>query len=135
MTLYVSDIEVSYKDTIIGHLVNSGTSDLLLHVVQCWRAYAADEEKQALTMVMYCSGMIYKYYSHLGFLSINTQQGRENIHHEIFNNIPHFIKNRLHVNFIQDGFVMYENKVIIRKRKTMSPIPDYMIPLYCCQKN
>ena len=36
MKLYVSDIEESYKDTIIGNLVNAGTSDLLLLRVQCW---------------------------------------------------------------------------------------------------
>ena len=44
MKLYVSDIEQSYKDTIIDHLVNSGKSDLLLHIVYCWRAYAVNEE-------------------------------------------------------------------------------------------
>ena len=33
MKLVVSDIEESSKDTIIGHLENSGTADLILHVV------------------------------------------------------------------------------------------------------
>ena len=41
--LYVSDIEEYYKDTIFGHLGNSGTSDLILHIVQCWRAREGDE--------------------------------------------------------------------------------------------
>ena len=43
MNLYVSDIEESYKDTIISHLVNSGTVDLLLQIVQCRYACAVDE--------------------------------------------------------------------------------------------
>ena len=43
MKLYVYDIEESYKDTIIGNLENSGTADLLLHIVQCWRACAVNE--------------------------------------------------------------------------------------------
>ena len=42
--VYVSDIQEPYKDTIIGHLVNSGTEDLLLHIVQCRRACAGDKE-------------------------------------------------------------------------------------------
>ena len=58
MKLYVFDIEESYKDTIIGHLLNSGTADLLLHIVRCWRACAVGEEKQVLSMVLYCSGMV-----------------------------------------------------------------------------
>ena len=52
--LHVSDIEESYKETIIGHLGNSDTADLLLHIVNCWRACAVNEENHNLTMVMYC---------------------------------------------------------------------------------
>ena len=33
--LYVSNIEESYKYTIIGNMGNSGIADLLLHIVQC----------------------------------------------------------------------------------------------------
>ena len=33
MELYVSDILESYKDTIIGHIGNSVTEDLLLRIV------------------------------------------------------------------------------------------------------
>ena len=33
MKLYVSDIEESYKDTIVGHLINSGTEDLLVQIL------------------------------------------------------------------------------------------------------
>ena len=43
MKVYVSDIEGSYKDTIIGNLGNAGTSDLLLHIVQCWIACVINE--------------------------------------------------------------------------------------------
>ena len=35
MNMYVSNIVESYKDTVIGHLGNTGTSYLLLHIVQC----------------------------------------------------------------------------------------------------
>ena len=59
MKLYVSDIEESYKDTTIGNMENSGTSYLLLHIVQCWRTCAANEENQALPMVLYCSHIMY----------------------------------------------------------------------------
>ena len=34
MNIHVSDIMESYKDTIIGHMGNPGTADLLLHIVQ-----------------------------------------------------------------------------------------------------
>ena len=43
MKLYVSDIEELYRDTIIGHLINSGTAYLLLRIVECWSACAVDE--------------------------------------------------------------------------------------------
>ena len=52
MKLYVSDIVESYKDSIIGNLVNSGTADLLLHIVQCWNACVVDEENKYLPIVM-----------------------------------------------------------------------------------
>ena len=55
------NIDESYKDTIIGHLGNSGTVYLVLQIVQCWRACAVDEDKRVLTMVLYCSGIVYKY--------------------------------------------------------------------------
>ena len=38
MNIYVSNIDKSYKDTIIGNIVNSGTEYLLLHIVQYCRA-------------------------------------------------------------------------------------------------
>ena len=72
MKLYVSNIEESYKGTIIGLLVNPGTSDLLLNIVQCWRACSVNEENRALPMVLYCSKMMYKYYSFPGFFQSNT---------------------------------------------------------------
>ena len=43
MKLYVSDIEESYKYTIIGHLGNSGPEYLLLHIVLWWRECAVNE--------------------------------------------------------------------------------------------
>ena len=51
MKMFVSDIKESYKYTIIGHMENSDGSYLLLHIVQCWRACAVNEEKRVLPMV------------------------------------------------------------------------------------
>ena len=68
--LYVSNIEESYKERIIGNLVNSVTADSLLHKIQCWRACAVDEEKRNLPLVMYCLCMMYKFYYRLVFLLI-----------------------------------------------------------------
>ena len=52
MKLYVYDIEESYKDTIIGHMENSGTANLSLYIVQCWRSCVVNEENWALPMVL-----------------------------------------------------------------------------------
>ena len=52
MKVHVSDIEESYKDTIIGYLGNSGTDDLLLHIVQCWHVCVVNEEKWSTLMVV-----------------------------------------------------------------------------------
>ena len=70
MNLYVSHIEESYKDTVIDILGNSGTSDLLLHIVTCWTSCAVNEENEGTTTVLYCSRMMYKYYDRLDFLPI-----------------------------------------------------------------
>ena len=43
MKLYMPDIEEYYKNTIIGHMVNPGTVDLLLLILQCWRACTVNE--------------------------------------------------------------------------------------------
>ena len=64
-------------------------------------------------MFLYCSGMMYKYYYHLGFFTIKNDEEIKYIHNKIFNNIPHFIKNRLRVDFLQDGIAVYRNKVNI----------------------
>ena len=92
MKLYISDVEESYKDTIIGHLGNLRIEDLLLHIVYCWSLCAFDEDKLYLPMVLYRSGMIYKYYSLLGVFPIKHIEEGKDIHNEIFKNIPHFIK-------------------------------------------
>ena len=80
MKLYVYDIEESYKYTIIIHLENTGTVDLLLHIVHCWSTCAVDEEKYAVPVVLYCSGMMYKYYSCLGFFPIKYNEEGKYIH-------------------------------------------------------
>ena len=50
--LYLYNIDILYKDTIIGNMGNSGTVDLLLHVVYCWLACAVNKENQAITFVL-----------------------------------------------------------------------------------
>ena len=57
-------------------------------------------------MAVYCSVMMYKYYSRCWFSPIKNNEEGKYGHNEMFNNIPHFIKNFLHVYFLQDGFVM-----------------------------
>ena len=73
-------------------------------------------------MYMYCSGMMYEYYSCLGFLPIKNNEKGKDIHNHIFNIIPNLIKTRLHVDCLQDGFVMDKNKVVIHKRE-VTPFP------------
>ena len=60
MKLYVSDIEESYRDTIIGNMVNSGTADLLLNIAQCMRACTAMEESQYIHLFLYFLHIMYK---------------------------------------------------------------------------
>ena len=43
MIFFVLNIVESYKDTIIGHLRNTGTADLLPRIVQCWRVCTIDK--------------------------------------------------------------------------------------------
>ena len=51
-----------------------GTVDLLLHILQCWRTCAVNEENQDMPLVMYCSQMMYKYYSLLRFYQIEQMR-------------------------------------------------------------
>ena len=44
----------------------------------CNNDYAFNEENEALPMVLYCSDMIYKYYSHLRFVSIKHNEEGKN---------------------------------------------------------
>ena len=79
--------------------------------------------------------MMYKYYSCIGFFPIKNNEEVKDVHNEIFNNIPHFVKNRLHVDCLQDGSVMYKNKVILSKREFIHTIPEFMMPVDCCKKS
>ena len=67
----------SYEDRIIDHLGNAGTSDFLIHVVQ-WRcACESDKDNSSIHMVIYSSGIMYEYYSHIGFLPIkHIEEGK-----------------------------------------------------------
>ena len=58
----------------MGYLENSGTADLLLEMVQCWRVCAVNKKNQALPIVLYCSHMMYQYYSRLGFNPIRRNE-------------------------------------------------------------
>ena len=74
--------------------------------------------------------MISKYYSRLTSPPNQTQRGRKGYPQWNVKNIPHLIKNNLHVNCLQYGFVMYNDEVIIFKREVIPLIPDSMIPAY-----
>ena len=53
-------------------MINPGTEYLLLQIVECWNAHAVNEENQALSMVLKCSHVMYKYYYCLGFFQIEN---------------------------------------------------------------
>ena len=76
-------------------------------------------------MILYFSGMMYKYYFRLRFIPIIHNKEGKYIHNKIFNNIPHFIKTRLCVNCLQDNFRMYNDKVFILIIEVINPIPNY----------
>ena len=127
MKLYVSDIEESYNYTIIGHLESSGTADLWLHTVQCWRTCAVDKEKQALPMVFYCSVITYRYYSRLVFPPIKKWGMKIYLQWNIQQyTVLHF--------YIQGCFLIYKNKLIVHKIELIPHISDSMIPIYFCKK-
>ena len=75
-------------------------------MLQCWHACAVDKYNKDLPLVLYCSDMMYKYDSNLGFFTNKKQREVKDIHNEVFKNIPHFIKNCLYVSCLQDIFVM-----------------------------
>ena len=79
--------------------------------------------------------MMYTYYSHLVFLpEIHNDKGKY-IHIEVFKNIPHLIiLILLNVDCLQDDFVMYKYKGILRKIEVIRTIIDSMIHEDCCQK-
>ena len=78
--------------------------------------------------------MMYTYYSRLGFFIIKNYEERRDIHNKVFNNIPHFIKNHLHLDYIQHTFVVYRDKLLISKREFIHNITDSIIPMYFCKK-
>ena len=80
-------------------------------------------------MVLKFSGIMYKSYSCTGFYQIKHNNEGKDINNEFFNNIQHFIKYHLHVNFFQDGFIMCNSKVPILKIEVVPTINDYMIPV------
>ena len=73
-------------------------------------------------MVLYCSGNMYKYYSNLEFSLIKHNEEGKDIYNKIFNNIPHLIKSHINVDFIQDGFIIYKNKAIIRQGEVITDL-------------
>ena len=135
MNLRLSNIVKLYRDTIIFHLGNSGAVDISLQMVQCWRSCAVDEDNWDLPIVLCFLVMMYKYYSRLEFSPDQTQLGSKNIHNKIFNNIPQFIKNCIHINFLQYGFFMCNDKVLFHKQYVIPPIPYSMIPMDFRQRN
>ena len=104
-------------------------------MVHRWRACTVNEKKRDLPIVMYCLGMMYKYYYWLGFFKIKQSGERNYIHNEIFKYTPHFMKNCSPINCLQYGFVIYKDKVLIHKIEVIPHIPDSMIPVDFCKRN
>ena len=52
-----------------------------------------------------------------------------------YSTIYHISSKLLRIDCLQDGFVVYNSKVILRKIEVISDIPDSMIPDDFCQKN
>ena len=77
--VYVRD-GVIIKSTIIVNLINTGTSEFLPHIVQYCRVSAEKNYNWVPPVVLYCSGIMYKYYSCLGFLTIKNNEEGKNIH-------------------------------------------------------
>ena len=78
---------------------------------------------------------MYKYYHYIGLFPIKKNEKGKYIHNKKFNNIPYFIKYRLYVDCLQDGFVMYNDKVISHKRELITHITNSTIPVDFFQKN
>ena len=76
--------------------------------------------------------MMYEDYFRLRFPPIKHNRKGKDIHNETFNNIPNCIKDHLHVNCLQDGFVIYNDKVLVHKQYVITTIIDYMIPMDFC---
>ena len=75
--------------------------------------------------------MTYKYYSRILFIPI--KHIKEGKYKEVFNNLPHFIKNILHVNCLHNILLVYNDNVLIRKLQAIPPIPYFIIPVDYCQ--
>ena len=64
-------------------------------------------------MVLLCLYMMYKYYYFLGFPTIKHNEEGNDIYKEVFQNILHLKNIYIRVNFRHDGFVMYNDNVLI----------------------
>ena len=80
---------------------NSGTSDLLGHILQCCRVGECGKDNCDLSIFISCLIMMYKYYSCLGFPPTKYNEAVKDINNEIFNNMTYFVKHCLHVNCLQ----------------------------------
>ena len=81
----------SYKGIVIVSLKNCGTTELLMHIAQCWRACTIkNEQEQELTLVIYFNAVVYPYYYHIISFTIKHNGIESNIHKEFFS-LPHRI--------------------------------------------
>ena len=108
---------------------------MLLCRVHCWSASKIDKDNWSLPVILYCSAMMYKYYSFLVFILVKHNEKVKYILKEAFNNLQHFIKNIIHVNCIRIGFVRCNYTLLIRKQEVIIHIHNSMIPMALCQKN
>ena len=67
-------------------------------------------------------------------VNYKNEDGKD-IHNGIFKSIPHFIKNHLRANCLQDGFVMYNDEVLIHRLEVIPRIHGSMVLVDFCQNN
>ena len=68
-----------------------------------------------------------------GFSQSTKNEEEKYILNEIFNNIPHLIKT-IFMSIVFKIFLLYKDKLIIRKREVITHTTDYMIPVGCYLK-
>ena len=65
-------------------------------MLQCWCACVFDKCNWYPPVVLYCQSTMYEYYSHLGLFTIKYNEYINDIHKEVFNNLPDWSQTTLY---------------------------------------